>query len=532
MSFRQLAPWSFLLGSALFWTAPAAAKGKLYAIAIGNNAAPAVSSETAALAPLKYADDDAASLSELFEELGADVSLLTVMDADTQRRFPRLASRAEPPTLAGLRRVVARAAVQLERDRENGVDSVLVLFFSGHGVQGAGEQSYLSLLDEKLTQAVLYDEILPHLPAKYVHLIVDACHAESVVRPRDLNVELTPVTSDDAARYRARWTLERFPQVGALVAATSSAQAQEWDHYRQGVFTHEILSGLRGAADVNGDRVVEYSELDAFLSAANSGVQDARARAAVVVKAPTLNARAPLVDLSVRTQVATLGGLSGAFGHVYVEDELGASVLEMSGEQRFAPELAVPAGRRLFVHSRLGEASILAQPGERIQLQARDFQPTTLAARGAMEAALLDGLYANAFGPTYYRGYVDARSDLVPVAEWTTSEATQVAADRPARPTGEYVAFGGSGVLLLGSLGFTIDALSAAHTYDQTSLERPAAEARTRFERDRWIAIGAASGGAVLAGLGVWLELDHHAESATRVGFMSGTPGLSLARAW
>jgi uncharacterized caspase-like protein len=48
------------------------------------------------------------------------------------------------------------------------------------------------------------------------------------------------------------------------MASASNTQAHEWDDYQTGVFTHELLSGLRGGADVNGDGRVEYSEMAAF----------------------------------------------------------------------------------------------------------------------------------------------------------------------------------------------------------------------------------------------------------------------------
>lgn len=516
----------------LFAEHSAFAKTKYYGIAIGNNAAPAVSGRDDALSALQFADDDAASMTQFLDELGADTALLTVMDADTQRRFPSLASRAQVPSLAELRRVVARDAALFEQDRQAGVDPVLVLYFSGHGVQGAGEQSFLNMLDGPLTQALLYDEFLPHLSAKYLHLIVDACHAESIVRPRDLNLSLSAVTADDRAQYQARWTLARFPQVGALIASTASAQAQEWDRYRQGVFTHEILSGLRGAADVNGDGRVEYSELEAFLAAANRGVQDERARASVVVHAPTINARAAIVDLSSPRNGATLANLSGALGRVYIEDDFGNPVLEMFGETRFAPDVAVPANRRLFVHSALGELALRPRSGERIVVRSGEFQHTSVAARGAMESSLLLGLYATAFGPRYYQGYVDARGDLVPVPADTRGDAAPPLEGRPARSIGAPIAFVSAGALLVASLGFGIDAAHAAHLYDSTSLERPASEARARFQRDRAISLLAGGGGAIAAGVGLWLELTPHSNNWTRLGFGSELGEVSLQRAW
>ena len=54
-----------------------------------------------------------------------------------------------------------------------------------------------------------------------------------------------------------------------ILATTLGQQAHEWSAIESGVFTHELLSGLLGAADVNADQRIEYTELQAFIAAAN-----------------------------------------------------------------------------------------------------------------------------------------------------------------------------------------------------------------------------------------------------------------------
>src|SRR6185369_4903495 len=164
--------------------------------------------------------------------------------------------------------------------------NVVFVFFSGHGSATAGGTPQLALLDGGISQEVLYDDVLGHLAADYVHVIIDACHAEAIVRPRDVQAEPVKVTASEAGALLVHSTLARFPNVGAIVASSTAAQAHEWDVLRHGVFTHELLSALRGAADVNHDQRIEYSEAYAFLAAANRGVADPRARLTVVSRAP------------------------------------------------------------------------------------------------------------------------------------------------------------------------------------------------------------------------------------------------------
>ena len=80
-----------------------------------------------------------------------------------------------------------------------------------------------------------------------------------------------------------------------MLAHSADQQTHEWERWQGGIFTHELVSGLRGAADLNGDGAIEYSELGAFISAANSGVSDPHARLEVAVRPPRGDERAPLI---------------------------------------------------------------------------------------------------------------------------------------------------------------------------------------------------------------------------------------------
>src|SRR5258706_222403 len=177
------------------------------------------------LEPLRYADDDAAVFFAFTRELSQAAVLLTVLDAASQRRFPELVGVARPPTLVELRRAVAMLRERFEADRRAGHEPTLLFFFSGHGTRGGSRPPSLALLDEPLTQEILYRDVLAALPARYVHIFVDACHAESVVRPRDLEAQVVALGAEDVQAYAARSTLARFPHVGALVATASAAQA-------------------------------------------------------------------------------------------------------------------------------------------------------------------------------------------------------------------------------------------------------------------------------------------------------------------
>jgi Caspase domain len=517
-----------------------AARGetRTYVLAVANNAPPA-DADGERLEPLRYADDDAADFFTFTRELAREAFLLTVLDAPSQRRFPDLAAVARAPTMAELRRAVAALRERFAADLRDGHEPVLFFFFSGHGTRGGRRPPSLTLLDEPLTQQVLYEEVLAQLPARYVHLFVDACHAEAVVRPRDVSAQAVDVTDEDVQTYAARATLQRFPQVGAILATASGVQAHEWDVYQRGVFSHELLSALRGAADVNGDGRIEYSEVSAFLGAANREVADPRARLSVVVRPPALNRRAAIVDTAGLRGAFRLVGRGGALGGVFVEDDLGNRIADFHAEPGQRVSVALPSDRKVFVRHRRGEAPVRAPAGATVSLEGLRFAEAGLTARGAIDSSLERGLFAAAYGPRYYRGYVDQNQELspVPVREELAPEPVVRQPPAPAAPPPRsgarsgWALLGTAGGLALAAgvlAGLAADAVARFHA---TPFERPAAELRDQaigFESAAWVAAGVA---LAAAGAGTWLLSRSRARPVT-LGIAPNGAGLLTRIEW
>jgi hypothetical protein len=396
----------------------ATAATKIELLVIGNNQPPAGAGLESSLPRLRFADDDAAAFFDLLEGTAEAGHLLTVMDGDTQALYPRLVARSRPPTLAELRAAVADLGGRIAENRRRRDDTVVYVFFSGHGTRGTETGAALALLDGGITQQVLYDEILEKLPADYVHLFVDACHAEAVVRPRDLDAQAVPVERPEANAFLMRSTLARFPQVGAIVAAASDAQAHEWDVFQQGVFSHEILSALRGAADVNHDGRVEYSEIYAFLGSANRSIHDPRARLSVVARPPERDRHVAVVDLIQLSPLRTarLAAVPAQAGLVEVEDGAGHRIATMRGEQGYLADLVVPSSQPVYVRANGKEAMMDARPGQVVAFGTLKFRGSSSRPRGALEDAVRTGLFASEFGRGYYTGFIDQSSDFAPVS--------------------------------------------------------------------------------------------------------------------
>jgi hypothetical protein len=482
---------------------------RLYVLAIGNNALPITGADAdPRLQPLRYADDDAAAFAQFARDAGAAHAIvLSNFDADTTRRVPRQALQARPPLLAELRRAVRELNERFARDRAAGVESDVLLSYSGHGVVKDGGPAALTLADGELTHEGLYREVLAALEARFVHVVVDACHAAAIVRPRDAQAEIVALAADEVRANVSRVTLRGLPNVGALIATSASAQAQEWDGWQQGVFSHQVLSGLRGGADVNGDLRIEYSEMAAFLSAANREVGDPQVRVRPVVKAPEAAPRAALVNLSNgHSQAAFLVGHAESLGRIWVESEDGERIADVRSDFEHYLRLLVPAGQRLFVGSARGESEVRLKVGQRASFEALSVRANAPRARGSAEQALRRGLFATAFGPAYYRGFVDSSNDWVAVPMRSVAGRPGISAGSPRVDTGEtpaaWVALGVSGALLLAAGGFGVAALDAKSDFDRANgLERASTDASQRFETYRGLSLAAAIGSAIAGGL-------------------------------
>jgi hypothetical protein len=506
---------------------PAAAGVRLYTLAIGNNEPP-TGAAGAGLQPLQYADDDAAAFHSFTASLAAEATLLTVLDRRSQERFPGLVGRSQPPTVRALRRAIAHLAARIRSDQARGQDADVLLFFSGHGLDPSTSQPGLVLLDGLLDRRFLYEEILAVLPARHVHVVIDACHAEAVVQVRDAGGEreaTTVAVSDEEAR---RWVgstgLRRYPHAGAVIATSASQQAHEWAGYEHGVFSHIVLSGLRGAADVNHDRRIEYSELHAFLGAATGGVRHPGGRPSAFVHPPARDARAALLDLQGARNLAWVRDLDARLGHFFIEDARGQRLMDGHAEPGYRLQVAIPAGVSLFLRSGERELELRAAAGSELRVTPAALRLRSQRPRGAIAASYRTGLFQRAYGPHYYAGFVD-QTGALPV-EFASPGLRRPAAPpaAPRRRLAPYLLWTGAAVAAIGTGTFAALALDARGDYLGTDLQRPAHDARDRFTLARTGVIVSASATAVLAGAALWLTLRPESSTAT-----TGPPALVLA---
>jgi hypothetical protein len=518
----------------------AQARPTSYALVIGNNAPPI--SDAEALPTLRFADDDAARWFKFFERLTAGTYVLTVLDADSQRRHPDVAARAQPPGMAELKAAVKEIARQVQADIERGDAPTVYFTFSGHGVRSPDGTYFLALSDGKLTREQLFDEVLAKLEPAYVHLFIDACHAEGLVGERgtrEVDVPKVAVAPADAELAFQLRLPAKFPRVGAITAVTVDQQAHEWSRIEAGVFTYELLSALSGAADVNNDGLLEYSEVQAFIASANRDLADPRATPKVMSAAPRINVHAPVLALS---SLKNTGFVSGLFplGHFHVELENGQRLLDahLAPDQRAT--LAIPEGKAFLIASGK-EAELQIRASQTIRAETLNLEAPRAGARGSLEAALSRALFQSSFGATYYRGYTDSL-DLVPVVFSAPPQVErqlepQVEPEVAPTPFNRRrvlapVMLGVSATVLAAALFSTALAATSWSEYEQTTLQRPAFEARQRATVFTTAAAITGASALALAAVGWWLWPARSKPVALSVHFGSGEAALALSGNW
>ena len=197
-----------------------------YAVIIGNNEGAADEGT------LRYAERDATRVADTLRDLGGFQEENTVV----------LLGKGA----AAVQRVLIATNARIRSATSSADQAVLFVYYSGHADADA-----LHLGDERVELAQLR-ELVRGSSADFRLLMLDSCRSGTLTRVKGGR----PTEVFDVA-------LEEQLEGEGLVFLTSSSaneDAQESDELRGSFFTHHLISGLVGAADVDGDGAVTLSE--------------------------------------------------------------------------------------------------------------------------------------------------------------------------------------------------------------------------------------------------------------------------------
>lgn len=441
------------------------------------------------LPPLRYADDDAARYFDLFRSLGARTYLLTRPDKNTGRLHPQAAAETREPLQRSLEETVFLLASDVEKAKKRRVETAFYFVYAGHGnaINGKG---YITLEDSRLTGKQLDEQIIEKVGADETHLIVDACHSFFLAYGRG------PGGTRRAVRGFSR--LDGFSadnNVGLLLSTSSSRESHEWEAFQAGVFSHEVRSGLYGAADADGDGRVSYKEIAAFVERANEAIPNERFRPRVYARPP--DGRATLLDINPALH-RRLEVNGPEHGHYLLEDTRGVRLLDFHNapEQRLRI-LRPNAGLLYLRHVKDRKEYPLPHAPEVVSLADLTARARRTEVRGAAHHAF-ELLFSLPFGPKVVERY------QLPGPE----SIIEIAAQEPERPSRwrEYAGWGSlglAGAAAVTGLVMTIWAADIRNSNDPSQDHRTLLPLNQKIEdlNTAAVALYSFSSAAIVAGL-------------------------------
>lgn len=345
---------------------PAAAVTR-YALVLGNDTGDRDEPQ------LRYAEHDADRFAAILVELGGfapgDVVVLRGGDADAAR---------------------AALIALNERIRMTGAaDTMLVVYYSGHA---DAEALHLGATSFAMTQL---EQLVRGSPAAFRLLVVDACRSGALTRVKGGRAAPPfPIALGDmlAADGVVFWT-----------ASAASEEAQESDAIKGSLFSHFLVSGLAGPADVDGDGAVTTAEAYEYARAATLR---ASSRTLAGTQHPTFRDELAGRDAIVLTRPGTVGPRRA---QLRVPDGRDVLVLAGSADGPVVAEVGVyDASRRLNVRagryfirergdSHLLEGAIAVATGEDHLIEDRELASVDyvrVAAKGARARPSHDAIEA------------------------------------------------------------------------------------------------------------------------------------------
>jgi hypothetical protein len=265
--------------------------------------------------PLRFADSDARSVAEVLRTLGGlrgdDLALLTgATRASFQASFEKV-----------------RAAVAAGKATGGGgTRRELIVYYSGHS-----DEQGLLLGGERLGYSELRRWI-DGTDAEVRIAILDSCASGALIRLR--GGALRPSFLSDASTSARGHAF--------LTSSSADEAAQESDRIGAAFFTHYLLSGLRGAADISRDGLVTLGEAYQFAFHETVGrTQKTAAGPQHPAYDIQLAGTGDLVLTDLRHGGASLVLEEKVSGRVYVRDTAGRLLVELRKEPLYPSSWAL-----------------------------------------------------------------------------------------------------------------------------------------------------------------------------------------------
>ena len=350
---------------------------------------------------LRYSPRDVERMHEVLSEVGG----FAPIDITTLSR----------PTPGQVQVALTTLTRKVEADNRRGNDTWLLVYYAGHADAEAIQ------LGRQLLPMKTFSQEVAKTGARVRIVILDACASGSLTRTRG---------GTPAPPFVVR--LDSGEVEGEVVFTSSAASeaSQESDQIGGGVFTHHLISGLRGAADRSGDGAVSLSE--SYTYAYDMTLLDTLDSAAGI-QHPTykmdLSGQGDLIFTRPSQADSTLQFPAGTTGRFLVFDasrKVFVAELEFDGESR---SLGLPPGRYwvqkresdhlLVTQLSLARGAVVPVLEDKMSRQSYDDDPLRGVVLANRRTAMADRAEVS-FG-AYYQSFLtspelDVQDELIPPA--------------------------------------------------------------------------------------------------------------------
>jgi hypothetical protein len=303
---------------------------------------------------LRYAVSDADRFARVMRDLGG----VSSPDALVLKE-PKVRNLVEALNWLNQRVAEARRAAGPGKGRTE-----ILVYYSGHA-----DEKGLLLGDDRYSYQSLRDR-LDEIPADVRIAVLDACASGAFTRLKGGKVH-KPFMVDQAMDMQGH---------AFLTSSAETEAAQESDHLGASYFTHYLISGLRGAADVNTDGKISLNEAYQFAFQETLGrtvnSQGGAQHPSYDIK---LSGTGDVTITDVRQTTATLVLAASLEGRIFVRNARQELVVELYKAQGRTVELGLEPGTYEVRIERPAEAWLAKSQvsnGQRLELGLDQFSPT------------------------------------------------------------------------------------------------------------------------------------------------------------
>jgi hypothetical protein len=252
-------------------------------------------------AVLRYAVDDARALGRVLEDMGG------VLPGDCRY--------LDDPDRAALLGAIRALAADVDRAKKTFRRVEVIFYYSGHS-----DEEALFLGEERVPYTEL-KELVTSLDADVRIAIFDSCASGAMTLPKGV-IKRAPFLLDTAYDMKG---------YAFMTSSSASEAAQESSRLGRSFFTHNLISGMRGAADMNLDGRITLNEAYQF---AFDGTLTQTERTMAGAQHPSrhiqMSGTGDVVITEIRKSAAVLVFESAFAGRIFIHDGAGVLLVEMN----------------------------------------------------------------------------------------------------------------------------------------------------------------------------------------------------------